>query len=61
MVSDMCCFCSFAQVALKTCTNIRATVPLEIMNGSNKLPEMHSCSQTPAKEKYFYIISLSFR
>lgn len=27
----------------------------------NKLPELDSCSQTPANEKYFYIIFLSFR
>jgi hypothetical protein len=65
MVSVMRYFCKCAQVALKTCTNITATIPLEVTNEVtsclNCIPVANSCSQTPAKDKYFYVIFLSFR
>jgi hypothetical protein len=54
------CFCNFAQVVLKTCTNITATVPLEIMNEVTCCLNCISVAKHQQREVCFYIISSLF-
>jgi hypothetical protein len=52
-------FLQICSVGFKTCTNITATFLPEIMfEVTNKLPELHSCSQTPPKRSILYYFPL---